>query len=62
MLIESVQTMNFGVIRVLITTTKHLEGTMNNNQEGLPIEAVGAIVSIIGIAWGLSWVIQMLTN
>ena len=35
---------------------------MNNNQEGLPIEAVGAIVSIIGIAWGLSWVIGMLIN
>ena len=29
MLIESVQTMNFGVIRVLITTLKHLEVTMS---------------------------------
>ena len=35
---------------------------MNNNQDGLPIEAVGAIVSIIGIAWGLSCVIGMLIN
>jgi hypothetical protein len=34
----------------------------NNNQEGLPIEAVGAIVSIIGIAWGLSWVIGLIIN
>ena len=35
---------------------------MNNNQDGLPIEAVGAIVSIIGIAWGLSWLMEMLIN
>lgn len=35
---------------------------MSNNQDGLPIEAVGAIVSIIGIAWGLSWLIEMLIN
>ena len=35
---------------------------MNENQRGLPIDAVGAIVSIIGIAWGISWLIGFLTN
>ena len=32
----------------------------NNNQEGLPIEAVAAIVSIIGIAWGIAWMIGLI--
>ena len=35
---------------------------MNENQRGLPIDAVGAIVSIIGIAWGISWLIGLITN
>ena len=39
---------------------------MSNNQKGLPTDALAAIVSIIGIAWGigcvLSWLIGLITN
>lgn len=35
---------------------------MYDNQRGLPAEAVAAILSIILIAWGISWLIGLITT